>query len=138
MPTQTAIRPPIAWRQRPPYPEPPAGYELVIYRSRAAAQASRVWGVRPVHIGLCTYALWVPLGAPPPDTPLRRDVADWLAAGGKAANLVCQREYPYGLARICAYAEGMGCPIPAQYTGRAADLYDFLAAAREYCGRQQS
>lgn len=127
-----ALVPPIAWRQQPPYTPPPPGYKLEIYRSASAAQTARVWGVRPVHIGMCTYALWVPINTPAPnDSPLRHAVAEWLEAGGKAAAHVAGREYPFGRERILAYAEELGCPVPATYASRMQDLEAFLRAARE-------
>lgn len=130
-----AIQPPILWRQRPPYPEPPAGYRLAIYRSQAARQAARTWGVPPAHIGQCTYALWVPTEDWPVDAPIRRDAAAWLAAGGQAAIEISRRDYPFGRERICAYALARACPIPEEYTSRAADLHDFLSAARSAGGQ---
>jgi len=39
------------------------------------------------------------------------------------------KDYPYGRARILAYAESQGCPIPADYARRASDLLEFLDEA---------
>lgn len=126
-----ALRPPIRWRQQPPYPAPPAGYELKIYRAKSAWQASQIWGVRPMHISHCTYALWVPVGvAPPGDSPLMQAAREWLRFGGLAASHVAERDYPFGRARILAYGAEMGVPLPSDYTSRMSDVSDFLNAAR--------
>lgn len=57
---------------------------------------------------------------------LRRTASEWLKTYGKKAVHVATKDYPYGRARILAYAEIQGCPIPVEYSRRAADLWEFL------------
>jgi len=55
--------------------------------------------------------------------------SEWLQTYGKKAVRVATKEYPYGRARVLTYAETQGCPIPEEYSRRAADLWEFLDEA---------
>ena len=57
---------------------------------------------------------------------LRRTASEWLQQYGKKAVEVATKDYPFGRARVLAYAESQGCPIPEEYSGRASDLWEFL------------
>jgi hypothetical protein len=129
------LLPPVGWsRSRSkPQAQPPEGYKLHAWGAAAAKLAASVWGVQPIWGSQCTYGLWIREGATPPTTaeesPLVRDAAAWLDAGGVAAVHCCQKQYPYGRARILAYCEEMGCPVPDRYCLRMADLATFLDTA---------
>lgn len=57
---------------------------------------------------------------------LLRTASEWLQRYGKKAVHVATKDYPYGRARVLAYAEGQGCPIPVEYSRRAEDMWGFL------------
>ena len=57
---------------------------------------------------------------------LRRTAAEWLHTYGQKAVEVATKDYPFGRARVLAYAESQGCPIPDEYSYRASDLWEFL------------
>ncbi len=67
---------------------------------------------------------------------LRRTAAEWLKTYGKKAVHVATKDYPYGRARILAYAESQGCPIPVKYSRRATDLWEFLDEAKSLVEKQ--
>jgi hypothetical protein len=52
--------------------------------------------------------------------------SEWLQTYGKKAVHVATKDYPYGRARVLAYAETQGCPIPEECSRRASDLWEFL------------
>jgi hypothetical protein len=56
--------------------------------------------------------------------------SEWLKRYGKKAVRVAMKDYPYGRARVLAYAESQGCPIPPEYSYRAEDLWAFLDEAK--------
>jgi len=64
------------------------------------------------------------------ENALTTTASEWLRQHGKNAVHVANKDYPFGRARILAYAEQQGCPIPERYSHRASDLLDFLGAAR--------
>lgn len=57
---------------------------------------------------------------------LRRTASEWLQQYGQKAVEVATKDYPFGRARVLAYAETQGCPIPDEYSYRASDLWMFL------------
>lgn len=57
---------------------------------------------------------------------LRRTASEWLHTYGRKAVEVATKDYPFGRARVRAYAETQGCPIPEEYSRRASDLWEFL------------
>ena len=67
---------------------------------------------------------------------LRRTVVEWLQRYGQKAVKIATKDYPYGRARILAYAESQGCPIPVEYSRRAADLWEFLDEAKSFVEKQ--
>ena len=56
--------------------------------------------------------------------------AEWLQTYGPKAVRVATKDYPFGRARVLAYAESQGCPIPEEYSYRASDLWEFLDVAK--------
>ena len=56
--------------------------------------------------------------------------SEWLKRYGKKAVRVAMKDYPYGRARVLAYAESQGCPVPVEYSRRAEDLWKFLDEAK--------
>jgi hypothetical protein len=56
--------------------------------------------------------------------------SEWLKKYGKKAVRVAMKDYPYGRARVLAYAESQGCPVPVEYSRRASDLWAFLDEAK--------
>ena len=56
--------------------------------------------------------------------------SEWLQTYGPKAVRVAMKEYPFGRARVLAYAESQGCPIPEEYSYRASDLWEFLDEAK--------
>jgi hypothetical protein len=56
--------------------------------------------------------------------------SEWLKRYGKKAVRVAMKDYPYGRARVLAYAESQGCPVPVEYSQRAEDLWKFLDEAK--------
>ena len=71
------------------------------------------------------------------DDRLVAAASEWLQLYGKKAVHVATKEYPYGRARVLAYAETQGCPIPEEYSGRAADLWEFLDEAKSLARKQK-
>ena len=57
---------------------------------------------------------------------LRRTASEWLQQYSQKAVEVATKDYPFGRARVLAYAETQGCPIPDEYSYRASDLWMFL------------
>ena len=68
---------------------------------------------------------------------LLRTASEWLQRYGKKAVHVATKDYPYGRARVLAYAETQGCPIPEEYSRRAADLWEFLDEAKSLARKQK-
>lgn len=67
---------------------------------------------------------------------LRRTAAEWLQRYGKKAVEMATKEFPYGRARVLAYAESQGCPIPEEYSYRASDLWMFLDEVKSLVEKQ--
>jgi hypothetical protein len=63
--------------------------------------------------------------------------SEWLQRYGKKAVHVATKEYPYGRARVLAYAESQGCPIPPEYSYRASDLWTFLDEVKSLVQKQK-
>ena len=68
---------------------------------------------------------------------LRRTAAEWLQRYGQKAVKIATKDYPYGRARILAYAESQGCPIPVKYSRRASDLWAFLDEVKSLARKQK-
>ena len=63
--------------------------------------------------------------------------SEWLQRYGKKAVHVATKDYPYGRARVLAYAETQGCPIPEEYSYRASDLWMFLDEVKSLVEKQK-
>ena len=63
--------------------------------------------------------------------------SEWLQTYGKKAVRVATKDYPYGRARVLAYAESQGCPIPSEYSYRASDLWAFLDEVKSLARKQK-
>ncbi len=69
---------------------------------------------------------------------LTASASEWLQRyGPKAVQVATTKEYPYGRARVLAYAESQGCPIPPEYSYRASDLWEFLDEAKSLARKQK-
>ncbi len=67
---------------------------------------------------------------------LRRTASEWLQMYGQKAVHVATKDFPYGRARVLAYAESQGCPIPEEYSYRASDLWAFLDEVKSLVEKQ--
>lgn len=63
--------------------------------------------------------------------------SEWLRTYGEKAVRVATKDYPYGRARVLAYAESQGCPIPEEYSYRASDLWEFLDEVKSLVEKQK-
>lgn len=68
---------------------------------------------------------------------LLRTASEWLQRYGSKAVHVATKDYPYGRARVLAYAETQGCPIPDEYSRRASDLWEFLDEVKRLVQKQK-
>ncbi|OQC75349.1 MAG: hypothetical protein BWX44_00080 [Spirochaetes bacterium ADurb.Bin001] len=68
---------------------------------------------------------------------LLQTASEWLKTYGKKAVHVATKEYPYGRARVLAYAESQGCPIPREYSRQASDLWEFLGEVKSLAQKQK-
>ncbi len=68
---------------------------------------------------------------------LTTSASEWLQTYGEKAVHVATKEYPYGRARVLAYAESQGCPIPEEYSYRASDLWEFLDEVKSLVEKQK-
>ena len=68
---------------------------------------------------------------------LLRTASEWLQRYGKKAVHVATMDYPGGRARVLAYAESQGCPIPEEYSRRASDLWEFLDEAKSLARKRK-
>lgn len=63
--------------------------------------------------------------------------SEWLQTYGQNAVHVATKDYPYGRARVLAYAETQGCPIPVEYSRRASDLWEFLDEVKSLAQKER-